>query len=371
MRSHWATGTLLGILLGLVGAAGAQVPTETTPKTINAKIETRAVSGPLETAFRSTVAQQAAPAWVGYAVPRLRGEHVLCCGNYDVSEGGVRGNCGLCRLEGHDTETSTASREGGTVKLEEPRSIFVLFRAEKGAVGKIRVASEDCELDAGGLPFVWLTAVKPAESVALLETFVRSGYSESGEERKLGEAALLAIVMHDGEAADRALERFTAADRPEKLRERTAFWLGTARGPAGLGMLKQMAARDPSPHVRGQVAFALSVSREPSSVDEMIRMARNDESAHVRGQTLFWLGQKAGKKAAGAISGAIENDPDTDVKKKAVFALSQLPKDEGVPKLIEVARTNRNPAVRKQAMFWLGQSNDPRALAFFEQVLMH
>ena len=71
----------------------------------------------------------------------------------------------------------------------------------------------------------------------------------------------------------------------------------------------------------------------------------------------------------GAIAGAIENDPDTDVKKKAVFALSQMPKDEGVPKLIEVAKTNHNREVRKQAMFWLGQSNDPRALEFFEQVL--
>ena len=70
------------------------------------------------------------------------------------------------------------------------------------------------------------------------------------------------------------------------------------------------------------------------------------------------------------IWGAIENDPDTEVKKKAVFALSQMPKDEGVPKLIQVAETNRNSEVRKQAMFWLGQSNDPRALEFFEKVLV-
>jgi hypothetical protein len=46
-----------------------------------------------------------------------------------------------------------------------------------------------------------------------------------------------------------------------------------------------------------------------------------------------------------------------------------LPKEEGVPLLIDVARKNRNPVVRKQAMFWLGQSNDPRALQFFEEVL--
>jgi HEAT repeat protein len=89
----------------------------------------------------------------------------------------------------------------------------------------------------------------------------------------------------------------------------------------------------------------------------------------VRGQALFWLAQKAGKKAASTITGAIDNDPDTEVKKKAVFALSQMPKDEGVPKLIEVAQSNRNLEVRKQAMFWLGQSNDPRALEFFEKML--
>ena len=72
---------------------------------------------------------------------------------------------------------------------------------------------------------------------------------------------------------------------------------------------------------------------------------------------------------AAEITAAIENDPDTEVKKKAVFALSQLPRDEGVPLLIQVARTHSNPAVKKQAMFWLGQSKDPRALKFFEEIL--
>ncbi len=38
-------------------------------------------------------------------------------------------------------------------------------------------------------------------------------------------------------------------------------------------------------------------------------------------------------------------------------------------RLIEVARTNKNRAVRKQAIFWLGQSNDARALKFFEEIL--
>ncbi len=89
----------------------------------------------------------------------------------------------------------------------------------------------------------------------------------------------------------------------------------------------------------------------------------------MRSEALFWLSQRAGARAMAAITDAIEHDPETQVKRQAVFALSQLPAAEGVPKLIEVARTNKNPAVRKQAMFWLGQSKDPRALSFFEQIL--
>ena len=71
-----------------------------------------------------------------------------------------------------------------------------------------------------------------------------------------------------------------------------------------------------------------------------------------------------------ALVGVLADDPETEVKKKAVFALSQLPKEEGVPMLIQVAKTNRNPEVRKQAMFWLGQSRDPRAVTFFEDILL-
>jgi HEAT repeat protein len=57
------------------------------------------------------------------------------------------------------------------------------------------------------------------------------------------------------------------------------------------------------------------------------------------------------------------------VKRKAVFALSQLPKDEAVPQLMHVADTNPDPQIRKEAIFWLGQTHDPRALAYFEKIL--
>jgi HEAT repeat protein len=60
---------------------------------------------------------------------------------------------------------------------------------------------------------------------------------------------------------------------------------------------------------------------------------------------------------------------EREVRESAVFALSQRPRDEAIPALMEVARTNRDPRLRKSAIFWLGQTGDPRALAYFEEVL--
>src|SRR4029078_4936700 len=114
---------------------------------------------------------------------------------------------------------------------------------------------------------------------------------------------------------------------------------------------------------------ALAMHRDDVAVPALLTLARQDASGKARGDALFWLAQPAGRKMAGEIPAAIDNDPDTAVKERAVFALSQLPKDEGVPLLIEVAKSNRNLQVRKKAIFWLGQSKDPRATRFFEELL--
>ena len=151
---------------------------------------------------------------------------------------------------------------------------------------------------------------------------------------------------------------------------RQVVWLTDVAGADSVAFLSALASEaDADSRTRKGALSALAQHGVPEAVSALIRLAREAVESKVRGDALFWLSQRAGARAVGAISEAIEQDPETDVKKRAVFALSQLPADEGVPKLIEVARNHRNPAVRKQAMFWLGQSNDPRALAFFAEVL--
>ena len=104
---------------------------------------------------------------------------------------------------------------------------------------------------------------------------------------------------------------------------------------------------------------------------DLLRLARRtDLPEDTRRHAIFWLGQAAGAAAMrGLDSLANDRDGNLEIRKQAVFALSQRPAEEGVPALIHIARTSPQGEVRKSALFWLGQSDDPRALALFEELL--
>jgi hypothetical protein len=169
--------------------------------------------------------------------------------------------------------------------------------------------------------------------------------------------------------ADRRIEKIRVAspECPLDIGGLTLHWLTGVRPPESVAWLESVAVSN-TRRLSGAAVMALALHSDPQAADRLIALARSGPGRDVRSSAVFWVALRAGDKAFGTISEAVD-DPDSEIRKRAVFALSQLPKDEGVPKLIELARTHRDNAVRRQAMFWLGQSGDPRALAFFEQVL--
>ena len=242
---------------------------------VNAQLSTRQATRGLDAEIQAAAAPGAA-AWVAYHVATVPGPQHMC-----------------------NSWTSTK------VLLEPAKELTVLVRVDGGRIDRLQAVTPECEVDAGGLPVVWLEGVSPAQSAAWLSTQIRTADSGGQRDARVVQSAMSALIWHPGD--------------------------------------------------------------EP--INTLVAVARTDRRPSVRGQALFWLARRAGEQAVSTIRSAVDNDPETEVKRKAVFALSQLPKDQGVPMLIEVARTNRNPAVRKQAMFWLGQSKDPRAVEFFESIL--
>lgn len=103
----------------------------------------------------------------------------------------------------------------------------------------------------------------------------------------------------------------------------------------------------------------------------LLGIARNGRlDRERRREATFWVGQAAETAATkGLDTLATDETGDREVREAAVFALSQRPRNEGIPVLVHIATTNRDPDVRRKALFWLGQSDDPRALAVFQQIL--
>jgi len=323
------------LLLCLMSAA---LPLVAQPKLlINAKTDTRPASAGLEQTFRPLVAAQPQPAWIGWSVPATR----------------VNRGCDYVR---------DGLEQRGVIHLETPETSVILIRVEAGAVDKIRSLSPDCEIDAGDLPLHWLTDVKPAESVALLDTYA------SQRERYM-DGALSAIAAHSDAAADAALLRYLAPSQPETLRLRVVSWFGPARGRRGLEVLKNLIANDPSERIRERAISTLGSSQEPEALDLLIATARKDPNSRMRMQALSALNRHSGSKVLNTFKEAIESDPDVQVKRRAVSSLQSMPDGEGVPLLIQLAKTTANVDIRKQAMNSLGQSRDGRALTFFEDVL--
>lgn len=344
---------LAAMVLGLSALAMAQ---QQTPKVVNAQFHTESAGANLS-ATVSRFQRASGPLWLGYEVPAIPGTHFSGCPTQTEpsTDGGC---CGVYRLEGSDYNDRSDQNQGSETRID------VLVRIDHGTVDKIRFVGSRCGMDAGGLTFTWLTDVNPDDSIAWLSSVA------TGEDSKHADEALAAIAMHATPKATAELESIASAKNPLWLREKGAFWLGAGRGHDGYLALKKLAA-DSDPEFRKKLSFDLFVSHDPGAVDDLIRMAKADENVGVREQAIFWVGQKASAKAVSMLKDTVENDPEIGVKKKAVFALSQLPKDEAVPELLHVAQTNSNPAVRKDAIFWLGQTHDPRALAYFQQILEH
>ncbi|HET8712815.1 MAG TPA: HEAT repeat domain-containing protein [Gemmatimonadales bacterium] len=146
--------------------------------------------------------------------------------------------------------------------------------------------------------------------------------------------------------------------------------LGLVGTKEATSYLLDLASRDES-RASDKAIFAAILADSVSVWPDLLKIAKQaDVSRKVRRSAVFWLGQAAGDAATRGLTDLVDDgSADREVRETAVFALSQRPRDEGVPALIRIARQNPDPELRRKAIFWLGQSEDPRALSLFEELL--
>jgi hypothetical protein len=356
-----ATGTWSGALsaapfveLQAPGAAADVTPVHA------ARLERRDAAAGLRPTLDAVLRGTPGATWAGWTVPAVARQ------NGGWSHDDAAGRCVL--------DEDGDFHDGGNVR-DATTAVVVLVRATAGVIDRVAFTDAHCPVDAGDRTVFWLDHVDAADSANLFAGLVRqeakarpSGDEGDHHPARPGRRALPVLALHDAPPVDVALLEFVDPAEPEWLRRDAAFWLGVARGASGAAVIDRLARHDGDSRFREHLTFVLTLTGQ-RGLETLLDLARHDPVPAVRGQALFWLSQKAGQRATATLASAVNDDPNSDVRRKAVFAISQLPSDESVPRLIDLARTHRDPEVRKQAMFWLGQSRDPRALAFFESVL--
>jgi HEAT repeats len=231
------------------------------PAVTNAKVETRGGAN-LEATFQAIVAAQESPAWVGYTVPAVPGNHEPGCWSDGV-------------------------RRISPVMLEGSRTMVMLYRVVNHAVEKMRPVAAECELDGGGLPFILLTDVRPAESITMLRGMVAEKNNQ----------ALVMIAMHGDPAAVDALLDFGKSGKTVKVRGQALFWLAQRAQARETAAILDAVNHDPEVEVKKKAVFALSQIPNGEGVPKLIDVARNNKTPEVRKQAMFWLGQSKDPRA--------------------------------------------------------------------------
>jgi hypothetical protein len=178
-------------------------------------------------------------------------------------------------------------------------------------------------------------------------------------------AAHVALRMEDGE-----LVEVTARVGGRWLPQDGVTDLGTVPARDAAQLFLSLARRD-GPGAEDAIFPAIIADSTTDLWRELVTIARNGKlRSDVRKSALFWVGQEAAAAATRDLADVVGDDAiEREVRETAVFALSQRPREEAVPALLQVARTSRDPKLRRSAIFWLGQTDDARALAYFEDVL--
>ena len=241
------------------------------PRIDNGRVTT-SPAGSLAPVVPKLIASQTDVAWIGYSVPVVAGERTMCCfesGTTWINGTVVRSDGALLsdlpasnRRARRRCPREPRQAQGNVVKLEGSGQMTVLLRISERQVERVRVFSEECQLDAGGVRCSGSrTSVRP-DSIAYLESLVPA---QARPSRSRVDGAISAIALHGDAAADASLERLVAAESARARAARMPFWLGNARGTPRPRHLAPDVKEDPSIEVRKSAVFGISQSQEPEA----------------------------------------------------------------------------------------------------------
>lgn len=230
----------------------------------------------------------------------------------------------------------------------------------------IQTAKNDPDQETREQAVFWLGQVRSERAVPLLEDLLKNSNDKETKNK-----ALFALSQQNAPRAGQVLRDFAERDgEDEELREQAIFWLGQKRSEENATYLKTLYARVKKDALKDKIIFSLSQQRGFGNAEWIMNIALDSkESVEMRKQALFWAGQNGGASTE-SFASLYDKMTEPEIKEQLIFVLSQRSRDgKALEKLMEIGRGDKDKEMRSKAIFWLGQSRDPRAAKFLEDLI--
>ena len=218
-------------------------------------------------------------------------------------------------------------------------------------------------MDGQGHPIDWLGTVNTHDGLNWLEV-----QAQNQSNRANAHHAMQALGLHASPESGQRLHQL-ALEQNGRLAQDAIFWLGEARGSAGLDALTQLLEQLPIGDSRREINFALAQNNSDDAAEKLFWLGQHDADKKQRSDALFWLAQAYPARAEPVLLELIETETNKQVLHEIVFAISQLPDARATTLLLDLASGQYQRDVRRQALFWLAQSDDENALEGLTQLL--
>jgi hypothetical protein len=292
---------------------------------------------------------------------------------------------------------------------EETRNvgIFLLYEPGGRSIAQLDWYNLDRPRDFNGQPVYWLNQAGDDESLDLL-----SELADSVREGQLYNQVIEAISLHESQRADAILDRIARNSGSKRERVLASYWLrerssvcylfkdmpgdlnslsevvrneresmkarrkaamaiGLCAGVAALPALQTIYENAPSAAEKQLALYGASFKSSKAAINFFIKVAHDESAPELRKDAMVWLGQQAGNQITRRRGSTdVVADSGGNLQEIAILSIMRKPIDEAVPQLINIVRNNPSAKMRSLAISKLSQTADPRALDFFEEVLM-
>ena len=263
-------------------------------------------------------------------------------------------------------KTVLARRDSGSTCLRR-KAVFLVSQKRSPETSAILLDAvrNDPDQEVREQAVFWLSQVPGEEAVTALDSVLRSSRDAAVQEK-----AIFALSQHRSERAGAILRQYVERrDAPAHLREQAIFWLSQHRAADNQAFLRNLYGRLDSPELKEKVLFSVSQMRGEDNARWLLDIALNErEDIELRKKALFWAGQSRAAPMADFVA-LYDRVQNREMKEQLIFVLSQRREDAAIDKLFAIARTEPDRELRKKAIFWIGQSRDPRAAQFLQELI--